>query len=844
MSTGQQQGKHRASGAEGVVLDLAVLDGGMGELVGGKAANLGELVKAGIPVPLGFCVTTDAYRRITDVTGPVSERDPAAARELLRSAPIPADMAEEIVSAYHALGDDVPVAVRSSATAEDLPNASFAGQQDTCLNVVGADAVLDAVRRCWASLWTDRAVSYRDSNDIDQSTVRLAVVVQRMVDVDVAGVMFTANPVTGTRSEFVVDASPGLGEAVVSGVVNPDHFVVAADGRVLDRRLGDKLVAIRAKAGGGTEHVELSTKDACLTDEQLKLLVKLGKRVQDHYGTPQDTEWALDDKGEFWLTQSRPITTLYPIPVSTEDGVRAYFSANVAQGLFCPFTPAGLAGMRLAMGAGAKAFGFAFGDPVDGPPVFTESGGRIYIDITSALRNPVGRALVPRMLDMMESRSAEVFRQLTEDPRFSLTTTRRGPALRRLIKAALHVGAPFRAAHALLRPDAMRARAYGYAEEIDRLTRTRPGLTPVQRLDFVEHIFEDVTMPRVVRIMPVVLGGFGLINAMPKLIGDPDCTDDVRVVLKGMPHNVTTEMDLELWRIATSGSDGDVDRFLARYGHRAVAEIDLGVPRWSEDPTHVRGMIANYRRAEAPGWAADKQFEKGVAEAEAMISRLTRRAGRRGWLVNRALHRIRALAGVRELPKYCLVLAFARAREQLKLVGAELAASGVVGEQDDVFFLDFHEMREALRGEDFNETATRRRADYDREQRRRHVPRLLLSDGTEPEAVCAAVDGALTGTAASPGTVTGVARVVLDPIGAELHPGEILVAPSTDPGWTPLFLTAGGLVMEMGGPNSHGAVVAREYGIPAVVGVARATQEIVTGQTITVHGSSGSVEVS
>ncbi|MCP3799297.1 PEP-utilizing enzyme [Allokutzneria sp. A3M-2-11 16] len=836
---GKQRGKNRRD----VVLDLAALDGGMGELVGGKAANLGELINAGIPVPPGFCVTTDAYRRMVEVTGPVFAQEPATAREMLCGATIPADLAEEISTAYRALGDDVPVAVRSSATAEDLPNASFAGQQDTYLNVVGVDAVLDAVRRCWASLWTDRAVSYRDTNEIDQSTVHLAVVVQRMIDADVAGVMFTANPVTGTRTEFVIDASPGLGEAVVSGSVNPDHFVVAADGRVLDRTIGDKHMAIRSKVGGGTEHVELSTEDYCLTDDQLKRLVDLGKRAQDHYGAPQDTEWALDSEGELWLTQSRPITTLYPIPESTRDGLRAYFSANVAQGVFGPFTPAGLAGMRLVAGAGAKRFGVPIEDPLDGPPVFTQSGGRIYIDITTPLRNPVGRAFIPRLFGMMESRSAEIFQQLTEDPRFALTTGKRGPTLRKLIKGVVRIGAPPRALHALLRPDAVRANAFRYAEEIDKLTRTLPGLTAEQRLDFITQIFTDITIPRVVRVMPVVLGTFALISAMPKLIGDPDCVDDVRVVLKGMPHNVTTEMDLELWRIAKHGSDGDLDRFLAKYGHRAVAEIDLGVPRWSEDPAHVRGVIANYRRVDDPEWAADKQFEKGVAEAEAMVEELAGRAGWRGRLVRAALRRVRALAGVRELPKFCIVLAFSRAREQLKLVGAELAASGVIERADDVFFLDFHEAREALRGKDFTELVAARRADYDRERRRRHVPRMLLSDGTEPEAIGVAVDGALRGTGASPGTVTGVARVVLDPVGAELHPGEILVAPSTDPGWTPLFLTAGGLVMEMGGPNSHGAVVAREYGIPAVVGVARATQEIVTGQTITVHGSSGSVEV-
>ena len=320
-----------------LVLDLGELRAADLPSVGGKAANLGELISAGQPVPGGFCVTTAAYARAA--TG-VDTTDPVRARELLRSAPLPDDVAAAVVAAYRRLcaeddgagpdpagipgGDgepDVPVAVRSSATAEDLPTASFAGQQDTYLNVVGVEALLDAVRRCWASLWTDRAVAYRADIGIDEAEVRLAVVVQRMVAAQVAGVLFTADPVSGRRTRAVLDASPGLGEAVVSGMVNPDHLAVE-DGRVVDRRLGDKAVAVRALPGGGTERVELRAKqdtgadgpDACITDAQAVALTALGRRVEAHFGVPQDIEWALDDAGTIWLTQARPITSLYPVP--------------------------------------------------------------------------------------------------------------------------------------------------------------------------------------------------------------------------------------------------------------------------------------------------------------------------------------------------------------------------------------------------------------------------------------------------------------------------------------------------------------------------------------------------
>lgn len=364
-----------------------------------------------------------------------------------------------------------------------------------------------------------------------------------------------------------------------------------------------------------------------------------------------------------------------------------------------------------------------------------------------------------------------------------------------------------------------------------------------------------------------------------RLLGDLARPGELQGVLRGLPNNVTTEMDLVLWRLATRiRGSADAERaflhdtaaelarnyasgalpsvaqtglveFLDRYGDRAVAEIDLGVPRWSDDPTHICGVLTNYLRMVNPDAAPDKQFESAAREAEAQVAGLVAKArtrGRlRGSLVELALDRTRRLAGVRELPKYYLVMALAAVRRQILLVGTELAADGRIGAADDVFFLDLVEARAGLGGTDQRGLVAERREAYDRELRRRHVPRLLLSDGTEPESLHtpteAGANGVLVGSPASAGTVTGTARVILDPVGARLEPGEILVAPSTDPGWTPLFLTAGGLVMEMGGANSHGAVVAREYGIPAVVGVPDATSRIVTGQVISVDGAAGTV---
>lgn len=328
-----------------LVLDLGCLDTQMLPVVGGKAANLGELIRAGFPVPAGFCITTAAYQQVAAhafdsgaLYAAPREKIAERARAAILASPVPAGVAEAVSRAYRALGDSVPVAVRSSATAEDLPWASFAGQQDTFLNIVGVDAVLDAMRRCWASLWTDRAVSYRTTNGIDHATVRLAVVVQQMVEAQVAGVLFTVDPVTGHRGHTVIDVSPGLGEAVVSGAVNPDHFVVEVTGAILERRLGDKRVVIHSLPGGGTERIArpAHAEQACLDDGRIRDLTALGQRVEAHYHAPQDIEWAVDAAGTLWLTQARPITTLYPLPSTLDGDLHVYLCVSLAQGLARP----------------------------------------------------------------------------------------------------------------------------------------------------------------------------------------------------------------------------------------------------------------------------------------------------------------------------------------------------------------------------------------------------------------------------------------------------------------------------------------------------------------------------
>jgi rifampicin phosphotransferase len=839
-----------------IVLPLAGVRASDLGIVGGKAANLGELVANGFQVPVGIVLTTDAYHAAADPAG-VDPSQPEVAAERLREVDLPPAVVEVVLEAYRGLGSG-SVAVRSSATAEDLPGASFAGQQDTYLGVDSEERLLDVIRRCWASLWNERAVAYRRDHGIDDEGHGLAVVVQRMVDATAAGVLFTADPITGRRGRAVIDAAPGLGEAVVSGSVDPDHYATDPETGAVDERV----------VRGG---------EPVLSDAQVLELAAIGRRIEEALGAPQDIEFAFDATGHLWILQARPITTLFPLPERQPgaEGVRVYFSASVAQGYFPPITPMGIEPFLVIGRTLAGAFARGRNDTVPVRSPILASGGRLWADLTPVLRDPIGREVLERLTSVGEARSSVIFRRLSEDRRFASRSGPRLATLRTVVPLFARSGIPINALRLLQSPDRRRARLL---REIERVTKVDlpAGATATDRLNAVEDLLGRGPSFAFPRLIGLVVAGMASYLAVGRLLGGRATEDERQTLTRGLPHNPTTEMDLALWALTTrvradppsrdavlgrepadlAGAyrDGglpptlqaELTAFLARYGFRAVGEIDLGVPRWSEDPSYLIGAIANYLRLEDGAIAPDEQFQRGAREAEAMIETMLARVhGPRRRLLRFVRGRVRALMGSRELPKFMLIRTlFTPIRELLRPVGEELAAAGTVAASDDVYFLTLAEVREAIAGADMRELVATRRAAHVREQARRHIPRVLLSDGTDAEAALIWVpEGAMRGSPASPGTITARARVILSPQGARLEPGEILVAPSTDPGWTPLFLTAGGLVMEMGGMMSHGAVVAREYGIPAVVGVPGATEQIETGATITVDGSAGVVSI-
>ncbi|QFY11106.1 pyruvate, water dikinase [Nonomuraea phyllanthi] len=806
------------------LIRLSEIDSSMIDLVGGKAAGLGEMIKAGERVPDGFCLTVESY----------------ASRDLPE---------KEVIAAYERLGGG-RVAVRSSATAEDLPDASFAGQQDTYLNVEGAGPLTGAVRDCWESLHTERAVAYRAAAGIDEAA--MAVVVQRMIDPVTAGVLFTANPVTGCRTEVVIDAAPGLGTAIVEGTVVPDHYVL------------------------GHRSPDVPDGEGCLSRAQLEELRAAGLRLQEHFGTPQDVEWAIDADGTLWLLQSRPVTTLFPAPPRTQD-TRLYLELGHIQGMLRPATPMGVSLLKLAAGQWFKVAG-ARVDPRDPMPRLVTIGGRLYFDLTDFMRSASVRKRLGASLEVYGPRVQSAVERMLDDPRFAprpglpfrLGTMARGTVifLPRAIAGLVS---------SLARPDAARLQAYRGIEEIRRQTAgpAEPATTTERLRWVIQDSHRAVMTIDMAGIVWPLMAGMIAGTAPSALLAGVATDEELDTVLGGMPHNVTTEMDLALWRLAMNARehrelflgtppdelaaryragelpDIGLAGFLEKYGMRAAAEIDVGMPRWAEDPAPLLASIANYLRVDDPEQAPDRRFARAAAKAEAMVETLSRRARRarpvRGRLAAFLLRRSRKLTGLREIAKFAWLPALQAARRQLLLVGADLAERGLLERGDDIMFLDLVEARAAvLHGADHRALAAARRAEYERELRRPTVPGALLSDGTDVEALAPrgpVEDGVLTGMAGAAGRATGRARVIRDPSGAHIEPGEILVAPTTDPGWTPLFMTAAGLVTETGSPVAHGPTVAREYGIPAVICVRDATQEIRTGQLITVDGSAGTVRL-
>jgi pyruvate,water dikinase len=822
--------------------------------VGGKGAHLGELSRiAGIHVPPGFCVTTDAFRRIK-ATAPsiddqldalsglqADDRDQLRAlsaeiRRTIERVAIPDDLAAAITGALGRLGEDAACAVRSSATAEDLPTASFAGQHDSYLNVVGPAAILRHVSRCWASLFSERAVTYRLRNGVDHRTVHMAVVVQQMVVPQASGVLFTADPVSGNRRITSVEACFGLGEALVAGTVSPDVYQVR-DGEVI----------------GKAERQERPV----LTDGQAVRLVELGRRIEAHFGRPQDIEWCLSADG-FSFVQSRPITTLFPVPANAGDGEHhVYVSTGHQQMMTDAMKPLGLSLFLMITPA----------------PMHT-AGGRLFVDVTRALATPTGRAGLlavmgkgdPLIRDALETLLARGFVPSLPDTAPAAPPPPGG------------VPAPIETDPAIVTELIGRTQA--------SIAALKQEIAPLSGPPLLDFIVADIAELRRILFDPqshqvwmsAMEATWWLNDQLRLWLGEKNAAD---VLTQSVPDNVTSEMGLALLDVADvirphpevvaflehvdgdgfldglSGLDGGpgardaIRAWLDRYGMRCPGEIDITRPRWSERPsTLVPVILGNVRNFE-PG-AGRRRFEDGRREAEKKEAELLERlralpdGAEKAEQTKRKIDRVRTFIGYREYPKYGMVSRMFVYKQALLEEAERLVQAQVLRDPEDIFYLTLTELQGVVHSNAADHELIGQRREAFRSYEALTPPRVLTSDGECLTGAYRRDDlpaGALAGLAVSAGTVEGRARVILDMAEADLEPGDILVTAYTDPSWTPLFVAISGLVTEVGGLMTHGAVIAREYGLPAVVGVEHATRLIRDGQRIRLHGTDGYVEI-
>lgn len=837
------------------------------ESAGGKGANLGELTRAGLPVPPGFVLTTDAYREFVAATGigaqvlalaalppdadPTAYDEPSARiRELFASGAVPEPIANEVLEARASLGE--AVAVRSSATAEDLEGASFAGQQDTYLDIRGTDALIAAVRDCWASLWTARAMAYRSREKIDPATVALAVVVQQMVDADAAGVMFTANPTNGRRDEAVISAAWGLGEAVVSGSVTTDDVVVEkVSGRVRARTTADKTVMTVA-TGGGTEDrpvPALQRNSASLNDAGAAALAELGGRIEAHFGAPQDIEWARVGS-EFWIVQARPITALplpeddapteWPIP----DPKAYYFRASIVEQLPDPLTPlfADLidgsvsrslqAMFREMLGIDGAVPDGAIRMPTINGYAYYEYHRAAFTRLTlgspAAMKAVFGGKVSPqqRWRDGYHPRYVQLVERWAVRPIAELST----PELMTGAGELLDGGTEYYTSVQAIIPIAASSEVI-FTQFYDRFVR-RSG-DPAASTFLLGYDSAPIRAER----------------SLYALATWTRTHDELAVALLTAPpgpvDNRPVGVDAAVWEEWSAKFRTHLEHF----GH-TVYNLDFANAVPADEPGPLLETLRFYLRG---GGADPDERQRGSAERRdaattAVLARLdpVRRA-----TFLRLLRWAQGSAPVREDALAAVGLAWPLLRRMLREIGARLAAAHVINSTDDVFWLlrdEILESADAGPGARLTDVVDQRKARW-RGQRRATPPQLLPQsmfmkafEGFMPATSADQTGNVLKGTGASVGQVTAPARVLSGPQDfGRMQPGDVLVASITTPAWTSLFAMASAVVTDIGGPLSHSSIVAREYGIPAVLGTAVATKRIADGASVRVDGDAGTV---
>ena len=829
--------------------------------VGGKGLNLGKLTRAGFRVPQGFCVTTDAYRFSV-------QNLPEQNADAIKTLVLAPELITEIQAVHEKL-QTATVAVRSSATAEDLAEASFAGQQDTFLNVT-PDELLDALKACWASLWSERAIAYRETQGIADDELAMAVVIQEMCEADVSGVLFTVSPL---RTDVaIVESNWGLGESVVSGAITPDSFLMSREtDAILERNIARKREMVTE---AGVRQVPDDRQEIpSLTDAQLQALTQLGTRVETFYGQPMDIEWALSDE-QFVLLQARHITTpsssttpASPTPEVDQEAVeklrekeiqRLETLAEVDGTVWCHYNLAEVLPAPLPMtwaiikdfmsGAGGlgrayRGLGFHPSTSVESNGILDLICGRIYVNLNREAE-----------LYFEGFPFAHDFDTLKQNPQQAMyaqaqTDIKRSPASFWL-KLPLHIVRMSRAEMRLRRmrsnfdqmltADAFPAFQAEVEAERDLSYTDLSDAELVAKFEMWRAKTLDDFAPKA--LMATLLAAFSLHRleaALQKHTNETTAKTLASRLISGLSGNLTVETNEKLWQVATG--DFAFTDFLKDYGHRAVDEFELARPRWREDTTYLERMIVSFQQ-DASETGRQQHFERQTeqhASAERDLSELLGDKTGVRKQVESELNFTRRYMPFRETAKFYLMLGYEQIRRALLELDNRHELDG------GIFYLVPDELRRLIAGDDFGDTIAARRIERER-MLQIELPDVIFSDSLAEIGTSGSTEVAetYTGVGVSAGIAQGKACVLLSP--SDVRPsdrGYILVCPSTDPAWTPLFLHAAGLVMERGGILSHGAVVAREYGVPAVANIPNATRLIADGQTLQIDGNQGIVSI-
>ncbi|OME05315.1 phosphoenolpyruvate synthase [Paenibacillus odorifer] len=867
-----------------LVLGFQEVDNTQLLLVGGKGLNLGKLSQIeGIQVPEGFCITTVGYHQALEQNQTyhalldqltmlkVEDRDQIGEisrkiRQIIVEAEIPSDVVKAVSHYLTQLGDEHAYAVRSSATAEDLPHASFAGQQDTYLNIIGIEAILQHISKCWASLFTDRAVIYRMQNGFDHSQVYLSVIVQRMVFPQASGILFTADPITTNRKLLSIDASFGLGEALVSGLVSADGYKVKQE-KIVDKRIATKKLAIYGLKEGGTEtrQIEIDQQETqTLTEQQILQLARIGRQIEAYFGCPQDIEWCLTED-TFYIVQSRPITTLFPIPEANDQENHVYVSVGHQQMMTDPMKPLGLAFYLLTT-----------------PAPMRTAGGRLFVDVTPSLASSGSREMIIEALGKSDPLikdalitivEREDFIKFSADNEKASTPSKSNTSLPPSDSQVQLENDP------TIVSDLIKSNQASI-DELQQIIQTKSG---AELFDFIledmQQLKKILFNPQSMRVIMAAMDASAWINEkINEWLGEKNAADTLSQSVQG---NITSEMGLALLNLADvirpypevidylqqvkdenflnelvsfEGGQETQDAFydyLSKYGMRCTGEIDLTRTRWSEKPTTLVPMILSNIKNFKPN-AGHRKFEQGRQEAlkkeQELLDRLKQLPDgeQKANETKRMIDLIRNFSGFREYPKYGMVNRYFVYKQALLKEAEQLIQSGVIPEKEDIYYLTFGELCEVVSTNKLDyQIISKRKEEYKLFQKLT-PPRVITSEG---EIIAGKYKRenlpteAIVGLAVSAGVIEGRARVILNMEDADLENGDILVTLFTDPSWTPLFVSVKGLVTEVGGLMTHGAVIAREYGLPAVVGVENATKLIKDGQRIRVHGTEGYIEI-